>query len=126
VQRAYGHNGAQRIRRGVGALIGSGGGQRRDEEVKVCQQRMRLLSTECKSLVNLANEAARTAEYGVDKVKIRANMAKLAERLVNLEDVLGKVRSDLCFRSQCVRLRLLPFAASAVLCSTALRSIAPC
>jgi len=63
---------------------------RRDEEVKVCQQRMRLLSTECKSLVKAADEAARVAEYGVDKVAIHATMAKLAERLANLEDVLGK------------------------------------
>ena len=58
----------------------------------MCQQRMRLLSTECKSLVKAADEAARVAEYGVDKVAIHATMAKLAERLANLEDVLGKVR----------------------------------
>lgn len=68
------------------------GWQRRDEEVKVCQQRMRLLSTECKSLVKAADEAARVAEYGVDKAAIHATMAKLATRLSNLEDVLGKVR----------------------------------
>jgi hypothetical protein len=58
----------------------------------VCQQRMRLLSTECKSLVKAADEAARVAEYGVDKAAIHATMAKLASRLKNLEDVLGKVR----------------------------------